>query len=147
MHPQDKPKTAFITDAGTFYYRDVMGIDVEAYIDDMVVKSTTAEEHYNALQIVFKILRRHQLKLNPEKCSFGVQVGKFLGFMLMERGIEANPEKCQAVIDMRSPRNVKEVQQLAGRITALSRFLSRSAEAAHPIFHTLKKGGKFSWTK
>jgi hypothetical protein len=66
------------------------------------------------------------MRLNPAKCSFGVQSGKFLGFMLTNRGIEANSDKCQAIIDMRSPMIVKEVQQLAGRIAALSRFLSCS---------------------
>ncbi|RDX88905.1 Retrovirus-related Pol polyprotein from transposon 17.6, partial [Mucuna pruriens] len=67
------------------------------------VKSAKAEEHREALERVFEILRNHQLRLNPEKCSFGVQVGKFLGFMLTERGIEANPDKCHVVISMRSP--------------------------------------------
>ncbi|RDX87359.1 hypothetical protein CR513_31172, partial [Mucuna pruriens] len=124
-HPQDESKIAFITDFGTFYYKvmpfdrknasatyqrlmgrifkDVMGIDVEAYMDDMVVKLTTTSKHCIALQRVFQILRKHQLKLNPKKCSFGVQAGKFLG------GIEANPEKCQAIIDIRSSQSVKEV--------------------------------------
>ncbi|MCI90323.1 gag-pol polyprotein, partial [Trifolium medium] len=59
------------------------------------------------------------MRLNPAKCSFGVQAGKFLGFLLTHRGIEANPKKCQAINDMRSPTSVKEVQQLTGRIAAL----------------------------
>ncbi|RDX66937.1 Retrovirus-related Pol polyprotein from transposon 17.6, partial [Mucuna pruriens] len=168
MHPQDEEKTAFITDVGAFYYKvmpfglknagatyqrlmdkifkDVIGADVEVYVDDMVVKSATTGEHCAALGRVFGILRKHQLRLNPDKCSFGVQAGKFLGFLLTERGIEANPEKCQAIIGMRSPRSVKKVQQLMGRITALSRFISRSAETTLPIFGTLKKGGSFAWT-
>ncbi|RDY07703.1 hypothetical protein CR513_08149, partial [Mucuna pruriens] len=168
MHPQDEEKIAFITDTCTFYYRvisfglknagamyqrlmdkvfkEVLGVDLEVYVDDMVIKSTKVSEHCQALRRVFAILRKHQLWLNPEKCSFGVHAGKFLGFMLIERGIEANPDKCRAVINMRSPQNIKEVQQLMGRITALSRFISRSSETAMPIFATLKKGGSFTWT-
>ncbi|RDY13380.1 Retrovirus-related Pol polyprotein from transposon 17.6, partial [Mucuna pruriens] len=150
MHPQDESKTTFITDFGSFCYKvmpfglktvgatykhlmnkifkDVMGIDVEAYMDDMVLKSTTASEHYNALQRVFQILRRNQLKLNPEKSSFGVQAGKFLEFILTKRGIEANPEKCQAIIDMKNPQNV-----------------NKSIEVTLSIFQTPKKGGSFLW--
>ncbi|RDX73894.1 Retrovirus-related Pol polyprotein, partial [Mucuna pruriens] len=169
MHPQDEEKTAFITETGAFCYRvmpfglknagatyqrlmdkifkEILGVSIEVYVDDMVVKSTEAKKHCEALGRVFAILRKHQLRLNPEKCSFGVHAGKFLGFMLTERGIEANPEKCQAVIKMRSPQNVKEVQQLMGRITALSRFISRSAETARPIFGILKKAENFVWTE
>ncbi|RDX95031.1 Retrovirus-related Pol polyprotein from transposon opus, partial [Mucuna pruriens] len=84
-------------------FEKIIGTDVEVYVDDMVVKSIVATDHYRALEKVFQLLRRHQLKLNPEKS------GTFLGFMLTERGIEANLEKCQAIINMRSPQTVKEV--------------------------------------
>ncbi|RDX82658.1 Retrovirus-related Pol polyprotein from transposon 17.6, partial [Mucuna pruriens] len=168
MHPQDEEKTAFITEAGAFCYkvmpfglknagatyqrlmdkifREIIGVNIEVYVDDMVVKSTEAKRHREALRRVFGIFRKHQLRLNPEKCSFGVHAGKFLGFMLTERGIEVNPDKCQAVIKMRSPQNVREVQQLMGRITALSCFISHSVETARPIFGTLKKAENFVWT-
>ncbi|RDX69353.1 Retrovirus-related Pol polyprotein from transposon 17.6, partial [Mucuna pruriens] len=168
MHPEDEEKTAFITDGGTFCYKvmpfrlknvgatyqrlmdkifkEVIGRDIELYVDDMVAKSEGGENHYETLGRVFKVLRRHQLRLNPEKCSFGVQAGRFMGFMLTERGIEANPEKCRAVISMRSPQNVKEVQQLMGRVAALSCFISRVSEIATPILNTLKKGRNFTWT-
>ncbi|RDX66873.1 Retrovirus-related Pol polyprotein from transposon 17.6, partial [Mucuna pruriens] len=142
-----------LKNAGTTYqhlmdkiFREIIGVNIEVYVDDMVVKSTEAKKHCEALRRVFGILRKHQLRLNPEKCSFGVHAGKFLRFMLTKRGIEANPDKCQAVIKMRSPQNVKEVQQLMGRITALSRFISRSAKTTRPIFGTLKKAGNFIWT-
>ncbi|RDX77401.1 Retrovirus-related Pol polyprotein from transposon 17.6, partial [Mucuna pruriens] len=168
MYERDEEKTAFITDDGIFCYRvmpfglknagatyqclmdeifkEVRGTNVEVYVDDMVVKSKTADSHCESLGRVFTILRKHQLCLNPSKCSFGVQAGKFLGYMLTERGIEANPEKCEAIIKMRSPQNVRKVQHLMGRITALSRVISRLAETAVPIFTTLKKGGHFTWT-
>jgi len=69
-------------------------------------------------------MAKYRLKLNPEKCVFGVEAGKFLGFLLTERGIQANPEKCASIINMRSSISVKEVQQLTGRMVALSRFVS-----------------------
>ncbi|RDX97491.1 hypothetical protein CR513_19729, partial [Mucuna pruriens] len=168
MHPDDEEKTAFIIDDGAFCYKlmpfglknasatyqrlmdkifkDVMGRDVEVYVDDMVAKSKGGEDHCEALERVFEVLRKHQLRLNPEKCSFGVQAGKFLGFMLSERGIEANPDKCRAVLNMRSPQNMKEVQQLMGRVIALSRFISKASEVATPILNTRKKERNFGWT-
>ncbi|XP_019416415.1 PREDICTED: uncharacterized protein LOC109327705 [Lupinus angustifolius] len=86
------------------------------------------------------------MRLNPEKCTFGVKAGKFLGFLLTSRGIEANPSKCQAIIDMRSPRTVKEVQQLNGRLAALSRFLPSAAKHSLPLFQLLKKSKRFEWS-
>ncbi|RDX82530.1 hypothetical protein CR513_36660, partial [Mucuna pruriens] len=143
MHPQDEEKTAFIIDEGAFCYqvmpfglknagatyqrlmdkifKGILGKDVEVYVDDM-------------------------LRLNLVKCSFGVRAGKFLGFMLTERGIEANPEKCQAITNVRSPKSIKEVQQFMGKVTALARFISKSVEMSTPLFATLKKGGRFAWT-
>ena len=79
------------------------------------------------------------MKLNPSKCVFGVASGKFLGFMVSQRGIEANPEKVQAIINMVSPRTVKEVQKLTGRIAALNRFVSRATDKCLPFFKTLKQ--------
>jgi len=74
------------------------------------------------------------LKLNPEKCVFGVKAGKFLGFMLTQRGIEMNPKKYAAILNMRSPTPVKEVQQLAGRIASLSRFIPKEGERLVSFF-------------
>ena len=76
---------------------------------------------------------------------FEVEADKFLGFMLTERGIEANLDKCAAIIEMRSPATVKEVQQLSGRMAALSRFLSASGEEGYPYFECLKKNNRFVW--
>ena len=90
---------------------------------------------------------KYRLKLNPEKCVFRVEVGKFLGFLLTERGIEANPEKCTAIIAMRSPISVKEVQQLTGRMAALSRFVSTGGDKGHPYFQCLKRNNRFVWTR
>nr|KYP75978.1 Retrovirus-related Pol polyprotein from transposon opus [Cajanus cajan] len=84
------------------------------YVDDMVVKTTSAADHAADLVEVFGQLSRHNMRLNPEKCVFGVQGGKFLGFMITSRGIKANLEKCKAIIQMQSPQTVKDVQRLVG---------------------------------
>ena len=84
------------------------------------------------------------MKLNPAKCVFGVASGKFLGFIVSQRGIEVNPEKVQAIINMTSPKTVKEVQKLTGRIAALNRFVSRAIDKCLPFFKTLKQA--FAWT-
>ena len=83
------------------------------------------------------------MKLNPAKCAFGVSAGKFLGFIVHNRGIEANPDKIKAVLDMPPPSSIKEVQRLTGRITALSRFVSRASDKCQPFFQVLKKA--FQW--
>ena len=85
------------------------------------------------------------MKLNPEKCTFGIEGEKFLGFMLTHQGIEANPDKCQVILNMRSSNSIKEVQQLLGRLTALSRFVPRLVERTRPIVQLLRKGKKFVW--
>ena len=84
------------------------------------------------------------MKLNPSKCVFGVASGKFLGFMVSQRGIGANPEKVQAIINMVLPKTIKEVQKLTGRIAALNRFVFRATDKCLPFFKTLKQA--FAWT-
>ena len=84
------------------------------------------------------------MKLNPSKCAFGVSSGKFIGFMVSYRGIEANPNKIQAILDMEPLRNIKEVQSLTGRVTTLNRFISKATDKCLPFFKVLKKA--FEWT-
>ena len=79
------------------------------------------------------------MKLNPSKCAFGVSSGKFLGFMVSQREIEANPEKVRAILEMSSPKTVKEVQSFTGKVVALNRFISKAIEKCLPFFKTLKK--------
>ena len=86
------------------------------------------------------------MKLNPTKCAFGVASGKFLGFMVTQRGIEANLEKIKAILDMKHPSNKKEVQQLTRRVAALSRFISKSAERCLPFFKVLRQAKGFLWS-
>ena len=116
---------------------------MEVYIDDMLVKSVKAELHVAHLAEAFQILRNYNMKLNPAKCAFGVSTGKFLGFIVNNRGIEANPDKIKAVLDMLPPSNIKEIQRLTGRIAALSRFVSKASDKCQPFFQVLKRA--FQW--
>ena len=84
------------------------------------------------------------MKLNPSKCVFGVTAEKFLGFMVSQRGIEVNPEKVRAIIELGPPRTVKEVQNLNGKIAALTRFISKATDKCLPFFCILRKS--FKWT-
>ena len=95
----------------------------------------------------FTTIAKYRLKLNPEKCVLGVEADKFLGFLLTERGIKVNPKKCIAIIVIRSPISMKEVQQLTGRMAALSRFVSVGGDKGHPYFQCLKRNNRFIWTK
>ncbi|KAL0407092.1 UNVERIFIED_CONTAM: hypothetical protein Slati_4023100 [Sesamum latifolium] len=120
---------------------------MEVYVDDMLIKSKKAHHHVEDLNETFTVLRKYWLKLNLGKCAFGVSGGRFLGFMVTQRGIEANPDKIKAIMDMRPPTNINEVQRLTGRIAAVNQFISKSAEKGLPFFKTLRKVKNFEWTK
>ena len=161
MHPLDKEKIAFITPMGTYYYKVMpfrlknataiyqrlmnkvfakhMETLMEVYIDDMLVKMKAEEEILLNLEVVFGCLRRHRMSLNPHKCVFAVEAGKFLSFILTHRGIEANLDKCKAILQIKSSNSVKDVQSLIGRIASLSRFLAVLALKVVPFFSLLKK--------
>ena len=85
---------------------------MEVYVDDILIKSLYVEDHISHLQQAFSTLRKYNMKLNPAKCSFRVSSGKFLGYIVTHRGIEANPEQIRAIHVIPSTRNVKEVQRL-----------------------------------
>lgn len=120
--------------------------NLKVYVDYMILKTSQRRSHVGDLKDVLGLVRKYNMHINPTKFSFRLQVGKFLSFMLTKRGVEANPNKCQAVIDMRSPANVHEVQQLAGRLITLSRFLSYAHDKAFVLFFVLKNKEKFEWT-
>ena len=101
---------------------------MEAYIDDMLIKSKVVPEHIEDLEEAFSMLKKYQLQLNASKCSFRVSLGKFLGFMITHRGIEVNLDLIKAINDLHLPRNPKEVQRLTGMTVALNRFISQSAD-------------------
>ena len=100
----------------------------------MVVKRKVESDHVNDLGNIFDILRRYKLRLNASKCSFGVGLGKFLGYMVTDRGIEVNPDQIMVINNLQLSRNLKEVQRLTGMTAALNRFISRSADGCRPFF-------------
>jgi hypothetical protein len=107
--------------------------------------SKSEENHIADLKETFTNLRRVGLKLNLEKCILGVSKGKMLGYIISAEGITANPNKTKAIISMVEPSNKKEIQRLMGRIAALNRFISKSAERSLPFFKALRSGGKMEW--
>nr|CAN78921.1 hypothetical protein VITISV_011350 [Vitis vinifera] len=168
MSPDDEEKTAFITPHGLYCYKvmpfglknagatyqrlmtkifkPLIGHSVEVYIDDIVVKSKTREQHILHLQEVFYLLRKYGMKLNPSKCAFGVSAGKFLGFMVSQRGIEVSPDQVKAVMETPPPRNKKELQRLTGKLVALGRFIARFTDELRPFFLAIRKAGTHGWT-
>jgi hypothetical protein len=107
---------------------DQMGHNVFTYVDDIVVASKSKEDHLSDLTETFTSMREARLRLNPEKCIFGVRQRKILGYLVSHRGIEANPNKIQAIMDMAPPQSTKDIQRLTCRLAALNRFISRSVE-------------------
>ncbi|XP_072062195.1 uncharacterized protein [Arachis hypogaea] len=168
MHQPDEETTTFITPGGMYCYKvmpfgsknavttyqrlmnkifkDLIGKTVEVYVDDILVKTTKAEDLISDLETVFASLWQHGMRLDPLKCAFAVEAGKFLGFMITQRGVEANPEKSEAILQMKSSGCIKDIQRLAGRLTALSCFLGALAAKALPFFNLMKKGIVFEWT-
>ncbi|XP_016167927.1 uncharacterized protein LOC107610382 [Arachis ipaensis] len=123
-----------------------LGNLMEVYVDNMLVKTKEETDLLTDLSQVFNTIRLHGMRLNPAKCTFAVEAEKFLGFMLTQRRIETKPDKCNAVLEMKSPTCLREVQQLNGRLAALSTFLARSALRSLPLFSLLRKGCQLEWT-
>ncbi|RVW63872.1 Retrovirus-related Pol polyprotein from transposon 17.6 [Vitis vinifera] len=167
MAPEDMEKTSFITEWGTYCYRvmpfglknagatyqraattlfhDMMHRDVEVYVDDMIVKSRDRSDHLAALERFFERIRQFRLRLNPKKCTFGVTSGKLLGYMVSERGIEVDPDKIRAILDMPAPRTEREVRGFLGRLQYISRFIARLTDICEPIFRLLRKSQPTVW--
>jgi hypothetical protein len=167
MKKEDEPKTSFITPSGTYCYlrmpeglknaggsfsrmtakvlHSQIGRNVLTYVYDIIVKSTKQENHIADLQETFANFRQAGLKLNPEKCVVGVKKGKFLGCLVSTKGIEANPNKIEAILRMEPPSTKKGAQRLTGRLASLNRFISRSAERNLPFFDVLKSAEVFQW--
>ncbi|XP_022026101.1 uncharacterized protein LOC110926690 [Helianthus annuus] len=171
MKEEDEEKTAFRTDKGIYCYTKMpfglrnagatyqrlmdtifsedIGKTVEVYMDDLVIMSHEEETMLHNIQRTFDSLRSVNLKLNPTKCSFGMEEGKFLGFIVTKDGFKVNPEKVQTIQQMPSPATVKEMQRLAGRLATLNRFLANHAAKSYPFISTLRNCGKktpFQWT-
>jgi hypothetical protein len=168
MKESDQLATSFITPFGMYCYitmpfglrnvgatyqrcmnhvfREHIGRTVEAYVDDIVVKMRKASDLLSDLETTFKCLKAKGVKLNPEKCVFGVPRGMLLGFIVSERGIEANPEKIAAITNMGPIKDLKGVQRVMGCLAALSCFISRLGERGLPLYRLLRKTERFTWT-
>src|SRR3954466_8530138 len=120
---------------------------MQVYVDDIVIKTYSANTLLDDLRETFAALNKYRIKLNSKKCAFGVPAGKLLGYMVSAQGIEANPEKVQAIAKMQDLTDIKGVQQLTGRLAALSRFISWLGERTLPFYQLLRKGEKFEWTE
>ncbi|GKD32251.1 reverse transcriptase domain-containing protein [Tanacetum coccineum] len=172
MSKEDEEKMTFTTNQGIFCYSKMsfglknarvtyqrlvdkafqrqIGHNLEVYVDDLVIKSRTEEEIIYDITETFKTLRQINMKLNPKKCSFGMQEGMFLGYKVNTDGLKVCPEKADALLNLPSPRCLKDVQKLNEKLASLNRFLSKSAEKSLPFFKTLKKCTKksdFQWTQ
>jgi hypothetical protein len=167
MKEEDKASTSFITPFGTYCFirmleglknagstfscltkrvlESQVGRNIFTYMDDIVVASKNKEDHLADLAETFANMRGARLRLNPEKCVFGVRQGKILGYLVSHRGIEANPTKIQAIINMTPPQSARDVQRLTGRLVALNRFIFKSAERSLPFLKTLRDAKDFAW--
>ena len=142
-----------LKNAGATYQRMIqtclekqIGKTAEAYVGDVVIKTKHVESLIDDLRLTFDNLRASDIKLIPEKCVFGVPAGKLLGFIISNRGIEANPAKTRALSQLATPTDLKQVQKLAGCVAALSRFISKLGEKALPLYRLLRRTNHFEWT-
>jgi hypothetical protein len=142
-----------LKNAGATYQRAIQACfkrqlnkNVEAYVDDVVVKARNSNTLIADLEETFASLREYRWKLSPNKCVFGVPSGKLLGFIISHRGIEANPEKISAITSMKAPTCIKDMQKLTGCMAALKKFISKLRERGLPFFKLLKHQEKFVWT-
>jgi hypothetical protein len=167
MKEEDKTNTSFVTPSGTYCFirmpkglkntgltfsrltkrilDDQMGRNVFTYVDDIVVARKYKEDHLSDLAETFANMREARLRPNLEKCIFGVRQAKILGYLVSHKGIEATPRKMQSIMDMALPQSTKYIQRLIGRLVALNRFISRSAERSLPFLKTLCGAKDFTW--
>jgi hypothetical protein len=142
MAPEDMTKTTFMIEWGIYYYivipfglknvgatyqrmaialmHDMMHKEVEVYVDDIIVKSATKGEHITNLRKFFERIKKYKQRLNPNKCTFGVTVGKLLGHMVSSRGIKVDPIKIKAILEMPPPKTEKEIRGFFGRLQYIS---------------------------
>ena len=168
MKEEDEEHTSFIIPYGVFCYmtmpfglknagatyqrmmqaclKEQIGRNVQVYVDDIVITTREEKTLLDDLRETFANLKRFYIKLNPKKCTFGVPAGQLLGYLVSARGIEADPEKIQAILTMQRPSKLHDMQKLAGRVAALSRFISKLGEKALPFYRLMKKADKFEWT-
>src|SRR3954469_10904668 len=124
---------------------DQIGRNVHAYMDVIAVMSKKSNDLISDLKQNFDNLRKYNMMLNPKKSVFGVPSGKLLGFIVSQRGIEVNPKKIKAILNINRPTCLKYIQRLTGCVSAVSRFVSRLGVKALPLYKLLKKADKFTW--
>ncbi|RDX67939.1 Retrovirus-related Pol polyprotein from transposon 17.6, partial [Mucuna pruriens] len=158
MAVEDKEKTTFTTTWGKFAANDIskgygtlfhnmMHKEVEVYMDDMIAKSRTLDQHVEDLRELFERLRKYKLGLNPAKCTFKVKTGKLLGFIIDGRGIEVDPNKVKVIRNMPAPRIETEVRGFLGRVNYIARLISQLTATCSPIFKLLRKNQKMEWNQ
>ena len=126
-------------------FHDMIHHEIEVYVDDMIARSQTEEEHLDHLKKLFVRLKEYKLKLNPNKCTFGVRSGKLLGFIVSNKGIKVDPAKVKAIQEMPAPRTEKEVRGFMGCLNYIARFISHLTSTCEPIFKLLKKDQVVKW--
>ena len=131
----------------TKIFEPILGKTMDAYVDNMVVKSKEESDHIRDLTKVFAILKTHKLRLDAVKCAFGMSSKKFLGHLVTRQRIEVNPEQITTINNLVGPRTVKEIQKLTEMAAALNRFISKSSDKYRPFFKLLRKNIKFSWNE
>ena len=125
----------------------MMHKEVEVYVDDMMVKSEIREGHFKALDKFLARLEKYNLRLNPKKCIFRVTLGKLLGHIVSERGIEVDPDKIKAIQEMSVPKIEKDVRGFIGKLQYISRFIAKLTIICNPIFKLLKKNQSVEWNE
>uniref|UniRef100_A0A2N9HY95 Uncharacterized protein n=1 Tax=Fagus sylvatica TaxID=28930 RepID=A0A2N9HY95_FAGSY len=136
-----------ISEPWSLLFHDMIHHEIEVYVDDMIAKSRTAQDHLTDLRKLFQRLKKYQLRLNPNKCAFGVTSGKLLGFIVSGRGIEIDPAKVQAIRSMPAPKTEKEIRSFLGRINYIARFIAQLTATCEPLFKLLRKDVKIKWTE
>ena len=116
--------------------------EVEVYVNNIIAKSREPEDHLICLKNLFDRLRKYKLRLNLSKCVFGVSSGKLLGYIVSQRGIEVDPSKAKAIVDMPPPNTEREVKGLLGRLQYISRFIAQFTPIYEPIFRILRKNAQ-----
>jgi hypothetical protein len=168
MSTKDAEKTTFHTPIGNFYYtvmpfglknagatyqrtmtamfHDVMYQEIEDYVNDIVVKSKKRENHLETLRKVFERCRLNKFKMNPLKCAFGVSAGKFLGFLVHNRGIDVDPAKASVIATMKAPTSHKELKSFLGRLSYIRRFIPGLVAVTTVFIPLMKKWVPFVWS-
>ena len=129
----------------TALLHDKMHNEVEVYVDDMIMKSMERKGHIVNLKKFFERIKEYRLRLNPQKCTFGVTAGKLLGFLVSDREIEVDLSKIKAILEMPPPKSEKEIRGFLGWLQYISRFIAKLTSTCEPIFKILRKNEPHEW--